>query len=181
MTNRNSFPVKHGHASRGKKTRTYKIWAGMCARCNVPSATGYERYGGLGVQVCERWIDYMAFLTDMGEAPEGMSIDRLDGTGNYEPGNCQWATRQTQNENRRSVIWIEAGGLRLTATAWAKRLGICKASMYERLERWTLLQAVGIDPPPPRKKRVLTEAMRLNLRNAAFAREAKHRAARVSS
>jgi len=141
--------VKHGCSIKGKKTRTYKIWNGMVARCHVESATGYERYGGQGIKVCERWRDFSNFLADMGEAPEGMSIDRKDSSGDYEPSNCRWATRQTQNENRSSVRWIEVDGISMTAAAWAKKLGLSKSSFYERLEKWPLRQALGLEPRPP--------------------------------
>lgn len=173
---RNRFPVKHGCAIPGKKTRTYKIWSGMLARCRTPSATGYERYGGLGIEVCERWLDFANFLEDMGEAPEGMSIDREDGAGNYEPSNCRWATRQVQNENRKSVRWIEADGVRLTAAAWAKRLGLNKTSFYERLDNWPLRQALGLEPRPPqvRVPPVITEESREKMRVAAKARVARN-------
>lgn len=173
---RNRFPVKHGCATPGKKTRTYKIWNGMVARCNTPSATGYEQYGGAGIKVCGRWMEFSNFLADMGEAPDGMSIDREESTGNYEPGNCRWATRQTQNENRKSVRWIEADGVRLTATAWAKRLGLNKASFYERLEKWPLRQALGLEPRPPQVRipPAITDDVRAKMRAAAKARVARN-------
>lgn len=165
--------VKHGYSRRGERTRTYNIWAGMIARCHIPSATGYDRYGALGITVCDRWrYSFLNFLDDMGEAPEGMSIDRERGAEGYYSGNCRWATRQTQNENRSSVIWLELDGVRLTAAGWAKRLGIDKRSLYERLEKWPLRQALGAEPRPPqiRKPPVITDEARRKMSEAAKAR-----------
>jgi hypothetical protein len=148
VTDRNSFPLKHGAARAAGKTRTYKVWASMMARCYTKSATGFENYGGRGISVCERWHDFAAFLADMGEVPEGMSLDREKSDGNYELSNCRWATRQTQNENRRSVVWLEVDGVKLTAVGWGRRLGVSAATVRYRLKHWTLRQALGFDPAP---------------------------------
>ena len=76
----------------------------MRSRCNNPNATGYERYGGVGITVDLRWNDFLACLADMGERPEGTSIDRIDPHGDYTPSNCRWATPTEQNtQNRRNL------------------------------------------------------------------------------
>jgi hypothetical protein len=79
-------------------------WYAMKQRCLNPKATGYARYGGRGITVCARWLGFAAFFADMGPRPEGMSIDRIDGDGNYEPGNCRWATLKIQQQNRRMEL-----------------------------------------------------------------------------
>lgn len=134
--------TKHGSAKREKTTRTYKVWGGMVARCTIKSASGYEQYGGAGVTVCDRWKTFENFLSDMGECPAGMSIERMDNAKGYEPGNCKWASRTEQNNNRRSVRLIEFRGETLSAAQWAKKLGVSKATMYERLEKWPLERAL---------------------------------------
>jgi hypothetical protein len=85
-----------------KKSIEYSTWQTMIVRCEYPKAKGYERYGGRGIKVCERWRNsFENFLADMGRRPSSKhSIDRIDNDGNYEPGNCRWATDDIQNANR---------------------------------------------------------------------------------
>jgi hypothetical protein len=97
----------HGHGSDKKGlTPTYITWRSMRSRCYRPQCNGYHLYGGRGITVCDRWLEpkgqgFVNFLADMGERPEGMTLDRVDNDGNYEPGNCQWATVAEQNKKRR--------------------------------------------------------------------------------
>lgn len=91
----------HGKSKKPEFRRTYSIWVGMRQRCTNKNRKGYVDYGGRGVSCCERWNSFEAFLEDMGVCPEGLTIERVNNNGNYEPTNCIWADMVTQNRNKR--------------------------------------------------------------------------------
>lgn len=121
----------------GKSTSDeYICWRNMIARCTNPSTDSYYLYGGRGICVCDRWLVFSQFLDDMGDIPsKGMSIDRIDSNGHYQPDNCRWATSYEQSNNRRNNHRITAHGETLTITQWAARSGIHPCTIYRRLKR----------------------------------------------
>lgn len=97
---------KHGHARQdGTRTRTYRIWAGMLTRCRNENHRDWQFYGARGIEVCDRWTDYSLFLADMGEAPEGQTIDRIDPMRGYEPGNCRWLPHAENSRRAQLSRW----------------------------------------------------------------------------
>lgn len=100
--------TKHGHMGRGAASPTYRSWLSMIQRCTNPKVAGFDGYGGRGIRVCLRWRSFENFLADMGERPDGRSIDRIDNDGDYERGNCRWATRSEQQRNKRRTAKMEA-------------------------------------------------------------------------
>lgn len=130
----------------GTGTAEYQIWLGMKARCLNPNSPGYERYGARGIGVCQRWIDsFPAFLADMGPRPsEVHSIDRYPNqSGNYEPGNCRWATAKEQARNTRGNVILEIDGRCLCVSEWAEELAVSASLIFHRLERgWSAEDAL---------------------------------------
>lgn len=132
------MPTTHGQ----RKTRGYAAWASMLRRCYNPSQQNYSRYGGRGITVCPAWHKAAQFLLDMGQPPEGYSLDRIDGTRGYSPDNCRWATREQQNANRRHVQKL--ADQRIAAHV-AKENGITIDAFHRRIHRgWPIDDAVSI-------------------------------------
>ena len=113
-----------------KKTRTYSIWQAMRLRCNRIN----QDYSCRGITYDERWDSFENFYLDMGEVPDGMSIDRIDPNGNYEKSNCRWATQEQQANNKRSSVFIEYNGKKQTVSQWAKELKMNHHTLRSRLK-----------------------------------------------
>jgi hypothetical protein len=129
----------------GKRSSTYSIWASMKARCLNPNCPAYKDYGGRGITVCERWLDFNEFLKDMGVRPERMQLERRDNDQGYNPDNCYWATVQDQSRNKRTsrlvtlngvtkplLTWCEEFGVRDSYIKWRLRLGDTPEVAFER-------------------------------------------------
>lgn len=146
---------KHGRVG----SSIYKVWQGMIERCLPSNAERYPGYAGRGIKVCEAWHSFPAFLADMGERPEGKSLDRINNDGNYEPSNCRWATVKEQCRNRRNCRLITYKGKTVTVTEWAEILGINHITLYARIfhHKWPIERAMTypVTKRRPRTKRAL--------------------------
>jgi hypothetical protein len=136
--------------------REYAVWQQAIQRCHNPTAQGYGRYGARGIEVCDRWrSSFAAFIEDMGPRPgDDLSLDREDNDGNYEAGNCRWATRVQQCRNMRSNHVIEHDGRTLTVIEWSEATGIRQDVIGSRLKRgWTVAEALTTRPGERRRAR----------------------------
>lgn len=124
----------------------------MHARCEKTYHPHYADYGGRGIKVCDRWKSFENFLADMGERPEGMTLERREGDRDYEPGNCKWATRTEQQCNRRNNSLIEWNGERLPVAEWSRRTGIKAVTLYHRIARGWSAEATLTATPMARRK-----------------------------
>lgn len=127
---------------------THVSWNRMLQRCRNPKSPDYPQYGGRGIGVCDRWSSFEAFLADMGQRPSlSYSLDRIDNDGGYEPGNCKWATRAEQQNNRRTTKRITYNGETLALGDWARRTNIPAKTLHMRHERlgWTPGQTLGFE------------------------------------
>lgn len=115
----------------------------MLARCTNGKNRRYKDYGGRGIGVCERWYDFANFLADMGEKPKGYSLDRIDVNGDYEPGNCRWATATEQARNKRNNTLLTHNGETHTIAEWGDILGIRHTTISTRLHSgWSVERAL---------------------------------------
>lgn len=139
--------VTHGLTRGGRHPSEYNIWSSMRARCGNLCHPAYQAYGGRGIRVCARWeSSFEAFVADMGPRPSpAHSIDRIDNSAGYEPGNCRWATAKEQALNTRRARFIEANGLRLCLSDWARVSGISQPTISNRLKNgWAEAEAVTV-------------------------------------
>lgn len=133
----------HGKSS----VAEYGIWRGMVSRCREIESGGHRHYGGRGIRVCDRWVNsFDAFYEDMGSRPSpDHSIDRIDNDGDYEPGNCRWATQKEQSRNKRVNYLVEHEGEVRCVADWAEKYGVSATLLYNRLVKlgWTFEEAIS--------------------------------------
>lgn len=146
MEAQHKYPHPHHRRTHGMfGTPTYASWADMIQRCTNPRRRRYADYGARGISVCDRWRKFEHFLADMGTRPEGFELERNNNDGNYEPGNCRWATPTEQSNNRRSSHWLTVAGQTHTISEWARLTGIRASKIFKRLKRgWSPEKALEV-------------------------------------
>ncbi len=132
--------IKHGNRSKlihGKvRVRLFGIWEGMIDRCTNPKGKFFDNYGGRGIAVCERWMDFENFYSDMFPSyQEGLSVDRVNNDGPYSPENCRWATDHQQSRNKRNTKWVSFMGRTQCLADWCIELGVPYTNARYRLSR----------------------------------------------
>ena len=145
---------KHGFANRTSPTSEYRIYVGMKTRCLNPSGDDVKNYGGRGITICDRWLEsFQNFYADMGPRPIGKTLDRINTNGNYEPGNCRWATPKEQGRNKRTNRLLTFRGETMPLSAWEERCGFRRNIIKNRLRHnWSVEKAITT---PPRKSPTL--------------------------
>jgi hypothetical protein len=141
---RESPPAKrHGMSS----SPTYKTWAVMRRRCFDINFKDYHLYGGRGIRISRRWDNFEGFLADMGERPDGMTLDRIDSNGHYTPANCRWASRRTQGNNTRRNHTLTYEGVTLTLAEWSRKTGIPYSRLRARINLlgWPVGKALDME------------------------------------
>lgn len=126
---------RHGKSLKGPSRRVYGVWASMIQRCENPNAGHFQNYGGRGIKVCERWHDFILFEADMGPRPPGMTVERLNNDGNYEPDNCTWASRRAQARNKSTTHIVDFRGEKHSLREVAEALLISPKLLGSRMHK----------------------------------------------
>jgi len=132
--------VKHGMS----RTHVNGVWRQMLDRCRNPRNLSYADYGGRGISVCDRWLEFSNFIADMGDRPKGYTLERINNELGYSPDNCRWATYTDQLNNRRNSRLIEYMGKTQTLAEWAIETGIGWHTLRSRIDRlgWSIERAL---------------------------------------
>jgi len=125
--------IKHGHCRSNTRSHEFTVWNSMRQRCNNPHSKRYKDYGGRGITVDSKWDNFEAFLADMGTAPAGYELDRIDNDKGYSKENCKWSTPKEQCRNRRSNTFLTHNGRTMIAADWAKELGVPNTTLHSAL------------------------------------------------
>lgn len=123
------------------RDKLYNVWRGVKKRCNIPTYYAYPQYGGRGIKICKDWENnfdafYQWSLSNGYEV--GLTLDRIDNDGNYEPSNCRWATWKEQGNNRRTNVYITFNGKTQSMSQWADELGITREALHRRLHVYNM-------------------------------------------
>lgn len=130
-----NHPRTHGM----RYSREYSSWIAMLGRCRNPSHKDYPKYGARGIMVCDEWAaSFASFYTHVGPRPKGTTLDRIDGTGHYKPGNVRWATPKQQARNRKGFVVVNTPAGIMPLVDYAKRIGLSRGAAHLRLKRGKL-------------------------------------------
>lgn len=141
------------------KTRTYRIWSGMVTRCYNPKSTKFKDYGGRGILMCDPWRDFAQFYADMGDCPDGYSIERIKNDKGYSPENCKWATDVEQKNNKRSVTLYNVNGTPMNVSELAVFYAMPRRMLAKRLQRgWTIHQSLEFHPAPNSHRKITSKS-----------------------
>lgn len=140
---------KCGHTKHGQTdSHTYWVWAAMVQRCTNPKNKDFRYYGSRGIKLHEPWLQFENFLADMGSCPPGLTLERINNAGHYEPSNCAWKTRAEQSRNTRRNCKVTWQGETLTLTDWARKTGIRLATLYWRFHKGYSLERLFVSHEP---------------------------------
>lgn len=154
--------LRHGHKRGDFESKTYRAWVNVKRRCNGKTLASWSDYGGRGITYDPRWENFEAFLEDMGEAPPGTSMDRINNDLGYSKENCRWVDWRQNNNNRRVSLHLEYEGRTLSLSEWSEETGIAYDTILQRFKKnWPaekILSRVHYDkhgyiralPEPPR-------------------------------
>lgn len=127
--------TKHGM----HKSKTYSSWSAMKDRCTNHNKKVFKYYGGRGISYCKEWENFETFLSDMGDKPEGTSLDRIDNNLGYSPENCKWSTHKEQLRNTRATTYLKFRGVKKSLQEWAEELEISSVTLKSRINRgWSI-------------------------------------------
>lgn len=136
-------------------SKTYQIWKGIKNRCQSTRDSERKYYKDKGITVCDEWdASFESFLRDMGECPEGYSIDRIDSSRGYEPENCRWASNHVQHRNTGQNVWVEFNGRRMVLADWADEIGISRMQLGRRLKKFPVDVCLTTPPGMLRSKSI---------------------------
>lgn len=139
--------IKHGEAySRNcDGTAEYRVWTSMLSRCSDTNSPVFDRYGGRGIRVCDRWLTYVNFIHDMGRRPHGFTIDRIDNNAGYCKENCRWASRKTQQRNRSNTVEVEYKGRKMLLLELSETTGVEYLLLWDRIFKhgWSVERSVS--------------------------------------
>lgn len=128
------YGKEHGNTKHGKiHDRVYSIWEAMKTRCLNKNAPNYKNYGGRGIKVCDRWLKFQNFYDDMGDPPDGLTLERKDNNKSYQKSNCEWSSFSVQLNNKRNNVIVVYRNQEMTASQFATKVGIRRNYLYKKL------------------------------------------------